>query len=124
MRNLKSKHVLAMILVVIMSVGASSTAFARGFGGGRMMQGQQAEALLVYNEQGFAVNSRGGLWQDADGNAMFGYGCWFYDADGNVVSAWGQQVFDADGNAIPWEDRGFGRGQGRGQGSGCCAWLQ
>jgi len=53
---MKAKKILAFILVVAMSMAATSTVFARG---GRMMQGQAA-AMQMFNEDGFIVNSRGG----------------------------------------------------------------
>jgi len=38
MKKIKMKHIMTLVLVIVMSVAATSTAFARGFGGGRMVQ--------------------------------------------------------------------------------------
>jgi len=84
----KIKSILALVLVLIMAMAATSTVFARGFGGGRMAQGQRQCAI----EQ-----------------------CRFDELDclenclNNCIS------FDADGNVIfTLEYRGLGMGLGRG----------
>lgn len=97
MRN--PKRILAFALVLIMSIAATSTVFARGgFGGGRGAARNQGFAGQAQND-----NS----WR---GNGICRFDCISFGDDGNIV---------------PWEnlERG-GRFSGRIGGQGVCPRLQ
>ena len=114
MKHLK-KIVTATMVITMLAASATPT-YARGIGGGccrgRGIQSQNRvapQAHRYFNAYGTEVTFQPrNLWQDDDGNVMFGRGCWFLDAGGNVVNAWNSQVFDADGNAVVWGGAGWG----------------
>ena len=111
--------VMACAVVLVVSTAFVSPVYARGWGGGGCCRrvaptSQRAvpQSHQYFNVDGTSVTfTPANLWQDADGNVMFGRGCWFVDADGNTVNAWGTQVFDAEGNPVVWGGQGWG---------GCC----
>jgi hypothetical protein len=136
--EIKMKHMkkivlasLALAIVLIASTAFAAPAYARGRSGGSCCRGssgasqqqsnisrnQAVQRAQYFNADGVQVTFRpANLWQDADGNAMFGRGCWFVDENGKIVSIWNEQVFDADGNPVIWGGNGWGD---------CCAafWL-
>lgn len=116
MKNVKkivaSIAVLAMVLAA--TAAFATPVYARGWGAGCCrVQGQgprsTTQAHRYFNAYGAEVAFQPrSLWQDEDGNVMFGRSCWFLDADGTIVSAWNNQVFDADGNPVVWGGQGWG----------------
>jgi len=125
MRRFKMKHMAALALVLIMSIGATTTAFARGgFGGGRMGQGEgqvAAGQARDDNEQWRAQRDTWRAERAALRNEMgssFGdfencrFDCISFDADGNIVFAEGCRYVDVDGNLITRESFRQGRGAG------------
>lgn len=109
MKKLKNmKPALGVLALSLLATTAFTTPVeARGFGGGfggGCCRLAPSQARRYFNEEGIEVTFQPRhLWQDSQGNMMFGRGCWFLDENGNVVSAWNSQVFDADGNAVMYQ---------------------
>ena len=107
---MRTKRILAIIMILIMSATAATTVFAHGFGRGRTPDGhghrQWSDTLQC------CFDNAENIWLN----------CISWDADGNIVFAEGCRRVDADGNLIPWETLREGRGQGRG--IGLCRRLQ
>ena len=51
----KLKRTLLVVMVLVMSVAATSTVFARGFGGGRMMQVQNRQIVCQIAKDGICM---------------------------------------------------------------------
>ena len=52
----KMKRILLLVLVLVMSVAATSTVFARGFGGGRMMHEQNNRQIVRQMGEGRMIH--------------------------------------------------------------------
>ena len=87
MKKIGMKRILALVLVFLMTTAATSTVFARGFGGGRMAQGQGCRRIAGQCR----FDSEFCRYEDAE------Y-CLCFDEDGNLI--------------IPRERLGRGRGLG------------
>ena len=112
MKNFKT--IFAAVAVLATMTVVATPVYGRGccgsgFRGNGITQTRGIQSQSYFNEQGMEVNfMTRNLRQDADGNVMFGRGCWYLDADGNMVSAWNSRVFDVDGNAVIWGGAGWG----------------